>query len=547
MKTKKITTKRFGKKIIKFLKAKSGIKLPVQGIIAGGAIANMIYAYVHGGSFNAAIINDIDIFDMKPVQHYNDNTQHVVGIDHSFEGYPNNISFSKNAYYSVISNVRDGMINYIHTVTNKYSTIQRINVLNLLKGFDLNCTQAGVDLKTGEIVATDDFYKFLETKQILVTNYCTPHHTICRLLKKVDELKCYCDIKTESQIAMAYADYHYYTLRNEHPQYISNSFGPKHLEMYNKFKSTLDDYVTLYCVNMDIGLYKFAAKYPILADLEKELGENLAYIPVHQIPNSFATLLRPSSSKLQKLRLLWAFNAGPFTAQCVSGTHDYTNDIQDHHRRSLVRINRYVVEHPELATIFRTCHFTAKEQIATIAAVDKYGLHIIGMLECINLSDPRITINAEFYKNLVAGQIALTSGQLTEPIDLSGFAMKDAVQELVFKFDLMAEGVKMRHCVGGYSEMVKRGHCRIFHISIDGQDSTIEIGKYGVIQHKGFANGSPSDSSKFIANELISFLKKCDVIDDVPVANLFDGGDEDADAAFFKQVHKGGSVAQLYA
>lgn len=525
METRNTITKDMGEEIFKYLNDLSGGKLPSTGYLAGGAVANLINARAHGSAFHDAVVNDIDVFDMKPLNYNKCTSINVVGSRHCYDGYPLFSHFSKNIYYTVLNTNLDGIINTITTQTNNYSFNSNENMMTLLNGFDFNACQACLDIETRNIVITDNFYKFIESQQLLVTSYNTPHHTICRMAKKVDDLSCYCDIKSEVQILTAYSDYHYYRLKNEYLMYISTCFGPKHYEMYKKYKEKLDDYINLNCVNVDLGLYNFTSKSPIIVDLEKELGENLDNIPIHQIANLFAVQLRPSVKALDKSRMLWAMHSGPFTAECASGTHDYLNNIHAHHNRQLTRINRYVVEHPDLATLFLNYKFTAEEQIATIRAVDKYGLLIIGALECLNLNVPKLTINAEFYKALASGEITGTE-KLVEPIDLSEFAGKESVKELVYREELIAEGIKQRHCVGGYSKKVMRGECRIFHISVEDQESTIEVRPNGNIQHKGFANSSPTKSSKDVADELLAFMKIEAIAEGIPAGELHDDGED---------------------
>ena len=66
---------KLGRNALEFLKTKS--KLPKSGIIAGGALGNLIWEQVSG---NIAIINDIDVFvfenSLKVDQIYGDNNFH---------------------------------------------------------------------------------------------------------------------------------------------------------------------------------------------------------------------------------------------------------------------------------------------------------------------------------------------------------------------------------------------------------------------------------------------------------------------------------------
>ena len=69
----------------------------------------------------------------------------------------------------------------------------------ILRGFDLNCCQAGIDLSNGVLHYTDSFVKFLKSKQVLVDVPYTPFHTTVRLVKKIKLYGdfCYCDFDYE--------------------------------------------------------------------------------------------------------------------------------------------------------------------------------------------------------------------------------------------------------------------------------------------------------------------------------------------------------------
>jgi hypothetical protein len=79
----------------------------------------------------------------------------------------------------------------------------------------------------------------------------------------------------------------------------------------------------------------------------------------------------------------------------------------------------------------------------------------------------------------------------------------------------MSEGFRMRHCVGGYAETVKRGGSMIFHLEAAGEPSTIEISKHMmdgttdhlfIKQHKGIWNKEPSRFHKRRARDLVNYL-----------------------------------------
>lgn len=59
---------------------------------------------------------------------------------------------------------------------------------DIISGFDLNITQAGLDLKKGKVVWTEHFEQFLFRPELKVVNFTTPTTTAIRLLEKLEKI-----------------------------------------------------------------------------------------------------------------------------------------------------------------------------------------------------------------------------------------------------------------------------------------------------------------------------------------------------------------------
>ena len=175
--------------------------IPDNGFLAGGAVANTLLSMKYGKPYP---INDLDIFieteddpdpfDILPESHRGrtpTRTQTLVIQSGYYEG---ELGYDHGSNYRILEVDRDGLLNWI-TISR---VINRDNIRNyryILNGFDFNCCQVGIDLKTNELYYTEEFEEFLNTKQLDVTAIYTPAHTAIRLFKKKKELDCYCDVE----------------------------------------------------------------------------------------------------------------------------------------------------------------------------------------------------------------------------------------------------------------------------------------------------------------------------------------------------------------
>lgn len=152
-------------------------QLPTKGIIAGGSIANLIYAFKYN---RKPIVNDIDIF--------------------SYSSKPNstNIRYYGSLFkYIIHSTSIDDILNYINVYpldTNvlKYSKADQIS--HLLSSFDFNCCQAAYCLEEKKIYTTVAFDQFLSHKEIFLLHIQNAANSCYRALRKQRELDCKANI-----------------------------------------------------------------------------------------------------------------------------------------------------------------------------------------------------------------------------------------------------------------------------------------------------------------------------------------------------------------
>ena len=238
--------KNLSTKIIEIL-TKYSVAIPNEGFLAGGAIANTIFNLFWGGNYP---INDIDIFyETKRASSPNyswDMIHTPLRTDKIVlegDGYMvTKISYNENCSYKVLSTRRDGYLNMIEISSiNNRSVVK--NYEYILKGFDLNCCQVGINLENNELVYTEEFELFLKTKQLELTTLYTPAHTAIRIFKKIDELQCYCNLDKCMEILSQ-------PLLLSRVNYAKQKgfgvyFSTKYKDLYIKYHNKIKNYFTM--------------------------------------------------------------------------------------------------------------------------------------------------------------------------------------------------------------------------------------------------------------------------------------------------------------
>lgn len=161
------------------------------GCIAGQAVSSAVQDLFFGGRGGG--YNDVDCFAPADGHHF-DFTQgrnrvmtvqmaEVVGeIDYE------QISARVVPRYRVLSSSRMEKLNLVQI--DEYARNKSIDLTaSIIRSFDFNCVQIGIDLCERKLVWTPAFERFLASRQIEVESTHTPAHTAIRLAKKMRELK----------------------------------------------------------------------------------------------------------------------------------------------------------------------------------------------------------------------------------------------------------------------------------------------------------------------------------------------------------------------
>jgi hypothetical protein len=543
------------------------VTLPSEGFVAGGSVANMLLSLYHKGTPWLFQINDIDIF--QPI----DSTEYESGYAYDGEGenmLVGNINLGMSiqmdegyghvfverdgTYYKVLDTERDGLFNYVKCFVNHgnshggqirytpeppqedperpmFPVSQNLtNMPNIdpdndiiLRGFDLNCCQAGIDLKNGKLHYTESFEKFLKSKQVLVDIPYTPFHTAIRLVKKMSMYGdfCYCDMDYEMRYlkqALRSDESCRFFGKETYDKFVDNKecheyfkvtmvdvknmpydYRKKYFPNYNPNKNTgnglfgYDDDPNV--EGRELWTYQFKKEYKDIPyefnymwELKKIWDYKYRFMKKsHQnkidlVMNFNKEESKPKAGKIQNLFYTLQHQGGPeysFPFQCLVANDKYYDcDFTMEH---LKEINDFVREHRMLSGMLSRTN-NIQEQYNNVkmlkALSNKEGQWIIGTLETLGREESiqGREITKEWVQSLIEKEKLRMSKPLVEAYNLDNFKYSKYVTELTTPLQLKREGDMMGHCVGGYSYSIEKGESRIFHIEVDGIGSTLEIG-----------------------------------------------------------------------
>jgi hypothetical protein len=559
------------KTVDRILDSLSGIcgELPQEGFLAGGSVANFIHSMVYGGK---PCVNDIDIFEIHDSYQWKEDKlsnepYREVSLTVMCDGYSRTYVTPK-GYYKILDATRDGVFNYVNVHVTQVEQID--SNLMVLEGFDLNCCQAGIDLKTRELVYTYEFEQFIKTNQLKVLVPYTPLHTSIRIFKKIGELNCYCDVDKEmrllSQVPLIMGE----------PEKTSSYCGVVsdiYVEKFEIYKDKLEKYMELIPYKSEDTLSIYASKGDTEGDKNLhtfKFKEEYSELIVKESVSSVLELYtiwelmyrsRPqkeirkikkildSVSKREvkpKISGIFSMDVSEFKEKEINYCFLMNMSNLGYHRcdfdyKNVKYINDFFKEHPRSFMALSQNVQTLREHYEIIRYVksmsNKMGGFIIGMLETMGEERP-VKTTIEWITSYLEGKKSELSGKLTDKMNITDFDGHEYIRELTTGLDLLTEGHQMNHCVGGYSSSVSSGNSKIFSINVNGSRSTLEVytpkkysnknpyliptyyynengektkedyttPRFRLSQHYGHSNSTPSDENKELVNRFIKYL-----------------------------------------
>lgn len=540
--------------------------IPSDGFLCGGAVANILMKLKWGGDYP---INDLDIFVETKKYKETLTPKRTDKLTLNTEYQHLNASYNHGNCYKIVSSDRDGMINIVKVF--RESRDKSDNYMYILKGFDLNCTQVGIDLKTGQMLYTKEFNQFLKDKQLKVVAPYTPAHTAIRLFKKIDELGCYCDV--DGQMKLLSQPFNNPTMQRYDRYYsgvFAMFFGVKYKEMYEKYEEQLKPYFRM------VSLFEYKKtmwdkKWDIIDTLDgkKKKTEHVL------------NWLHPNRTPDQKLLDGWAKMNGKIWGvlpvkyeepdkefiKIILGTFSplilmsVWNMLYGGLKKSSIRKVKKVISFPDLRDLcmvvegFYECDFSdsnLKELAKYIygnyyfgRVIYKYNLNVQESLKLKNDISKLLNKEGEWFSDMIH-KLLLTNGhpmvkpnlkkinelfeiekvKLTKPIiegvDLSDMKLPKNVdvKELVSEYDLAYAGKKLSNCINtsgqNYKEKIKNGETKIFVITTPASMSAMEINRHikdGVSVWRerwtlSYCNKECNDLHKHISMYILSYVQK---------------------------------------
>lgn len=167
-------------------------------VVAGQSVASAILHLMKGVPFQ---VKDVDVFySVKTKDKYHpDNHTDIPQSDDSFViRNPSINNFEGSRYSSVVpedpisyvikNSEEDGWYNYVEVNKTSASDVELSFSHEIIRGFDLNMVQAGLDLKSKHLVVTKEFLSYLENNQVEINRFGMPLRSVARLFSKLEKI-----------------------------------------------------------------------------------------------------------------------------------------------------------------------------------------------------------------------------------------------------------------------------------------------------------------------------------------------------------------------
>jgi hypothetical protein len=485
-----------------------------EGVIAGGSLCNLINEYIYQVP---AVINDVDFF------HYElDSTTDQAADAELYSNLVNSDLF----HYEVVNTTELGLLNKIFIrLENDFAW------LSLLESFDLNCCQVALNLNENRFYITDEFIDFLEKRVIELTpKFENDYHltTYVRGVAKAQETKSkfYIMELLNSYLASNLSEvvFKNHGNRVKLSTKLSEIAGDEQFITPKRFKwlkAHPEVFLPLFKLDGDdlivqsvtqfpwasfiYDIHEYVQRFqPVAYDSEynskpERILKLIGYLGVSKEARSlkfytqnvkfysrFFTILKSNLflNPFDLFRLLkqerTSLFKSDFSIKELESLGDFLKQHEDYAKFSV-----YLAE----------LGYGIQDIIDFFKRVKNQSLTNIGIIEVYFLfkleKDSQSTkVSREHYakidgfiQNKTFGKFfaeidkiydsQLQQNTLCQPIPIQPY--QRFVREITTSDELVREGKKLHHCVGGYGYKIKDGDCRIFHIQTLKGVSTLEV------------------------------------------------------------------------
>lgn len=437
--------------------------------------------------------------------------------------------------YSVVTTDREGLFNLVYAKAGHWNNrfCENTNdAMQVLQNFDLNCTQVGIYANQKEkqckLIFTPAYAKFLRTRQLEVEDVHTPFHTAIRFFTKLQELPgIYGNVPATMQllctrIAEANASREFLEAQTgfvTNHQYANirrlrakSYAGFAYALKVEKVRKQMSEYfhipIGVLCIPNDI--FTLTPKTDVNVRMQQEMqrdylqevmdrarrGSQFGFRlqPEHLlVPNKqFVAWHRADTGYYGKIacaqikKALENADRAEALAIELEGAGYLEQQVSS---KDLDSLNKLLREHKALKYMFVPYSFEQKVNLSKAIArsVAVHGKRCIGILESGGFADIAFlqeklhnlaeeyetfeTFLLDYFKREIEklGKNSLVRTYLPKGFMLDGYE----VIELVNALELLDEGTRQKHCVGGYATAVARKQVQIYSLRKYKEDGSI--------------------------------------------------------------------------
>lgn len=488
-------------------------ELPNRGVVAGQAVASAVSQLFGDGRID--VYNDIDVFvpagskaEFKLEKMRSNRSNAALGtcdFSEPDDGYGGWHYSSLATTYKVARTSRDGMLNLVECVFSS-----KANAGHLVRSFDMNNVQVGVDLRTQKLIWTSAFADFMHSYQLELVRLHTPMHSLVRYFTKKSELNGVYgnDARMVELVAAAYQ-----LIRSPKLAPRADETGTGRLahrcqwklgERYQRKLNAVHNLVAPH-FSMDfheVDGYEVAELMPRF-EVPSDLMCASPVDFIHELP-LLSKALREKHTAAQQARIQHLL--------AKSSKDSVVRQFWMAEGMSFLRGNTTVKEMDRADRLLKehdiAMHVKAPRLDETLArvkflrgAAKARGDWVYGWLET---SPP--TLSLDKIEEGLDSYIEWARNMAVTPV-LGDVTLNEYLaKELTNGCELLQEGAQMHHCVGGYAQVYAAGNDRVFSLRKPGSKPTEWLTTHYSLDARG--NWWLPSQSKGVVNRAVTAGEK---------------------------------------
>lgn len=434
---------------------------------------------------------------------------------------------SERPLYTVETARVDGLLNRVLVSFNRGQPVYGCEAttpkfaLDLISGFDLNNVQIAVSAESGKLYYTPAFVDYFSGRELRITASVTPVQTYLRYLRKRRDLGSFGNDLAQKELVVQLLNRNRGSdawearrlLRFKEGKLVmadtaplrknlgeeesaaatvgqgtakaTLTLGPKYREVYEEFHSEMNSIVQL-SKHGKREVWLATLTPETLASSAEKLEERLPRTGFHQVPRYWEMVNMPSRMTVTRRALYRMFLAQVDDATAARYRESYavlgdTYLVGIEDVKPMAEILDLVQKHPEVIPVLSGLSF--HDQVVLIRRsrdyMRQYDLsEVWGVFRTLRRdAGPALLLQPELLHNefslFMDSKVPLVSAKLPLPEMVGNVT----VTELTTVSELIDEGTRMSHCVGGYGKAILNCTSRILSLIAgpgDGDSSTVE-------------------------------------------------------------------------